>query len=84
METPSSEMMSTADLQDLSTQASPDTNPDQVLASGPTVSADDAANAVSKKVQFQYMTERFINTKNQDQKFKALNSFKSVNSIKMG
>ena len=41
-------MMSTADLQDLSTQGSPDANPD-VLASGPTVSADDAANAVSKR-----------------------------------
>ena len=56
METPSSEMMSTADLQDLSTQASPDTNPDQVLASGPTVSADDAANAVSKQVSINFST----------------------------
>ena len=46
MDVQSSEMMAT-DLQDLSTQASPDaTNPD-VLAAASTVSHEEAANAVS-------------------------------------
>lgn len=46
MDVQSSEMMAT-DLQDLSTQASPDaTNPD-VLAAANTVSHEEAANAVS-------------------------------------